>query len=211
MTRRPLVLTTGAVLALVAALPAHAATRGSGCLTLTDPQGDAHAPSAALYQPPATPGVDIESVKVASDSRTLTMAMKVGDIRLQPPSSIRTRMDFEFVLRNRAFSVFYTYSPVPSPVEEPVITRKGIEVFGELVSKNVAVSVVDNTVTISVSYAELNRLSDDTVVGQRLLTIQAGTTTYYFPDLGVHFNPYQTYDSVQAPRGVAPVLGAACR
>jgi hypothetical protein len=211
MPRRVALVVTGAALLLAGAIPSQAGGRLSGCLSLSDPQGDAHAPSAALYQPPATPGVDIQSVKVSSDGHTLTMAMTVGDIRLQPPSSVRTRMAFDFVLRNRFFTVVYTYSAVPSPVDEPVVTRKGIEVFHELVSRNLTATVVDNTITLSVSYRELERLTDSSVVGQKLAQLEAGTTTYYVPDLGVHFNPNQPYDSVAAPKGVTPVLGAACR
>jgi hypothetical protein len=120
-------------------------------------------------------------------------------------------MAFDFVLQNTFFTVFYTVSAVPAPVEEPLVTRKGIEVFNELVSKNLTASVAANTVTLSVSYKELERLSDRPVLGQRLSDMQAGTTTYYVPDLGVNFYPHQPYDAVQAPRGVAPVLGAACR
>ena len=211
MPRRLVVVLTAATLAILAALPSHAALRVSGCLTLTDPQGDAEAPPAALYRPPGTPGVDILSATVTSDGRSLTMALTVGDIRLQPPTSTHTELAFDFVLRKTAFRVFAMVSTVPSPADERLSTKKGIQVFAKLASTNLDATLVGNTVRLTIAYSELERLAGGTVRGERVSQLGAMTTAYYVPNIDVLPYASQDFDTVAAPREATPVLGAACR
>jgi hypothetical protein len=212
MSRR-LVVTAAAAVALAGAVPTDAAERASGCLTLSDRTGDAHAPSAALYQPPATPGVDIESVTMRSDANRMVGTITVGNVLLQPPSSYSTRFAFAFSLHRTWITAYYNYTAVPSRVDQLLEHQQGIQVAGQFASGSVEVAVTDNTVSIAVPYRVLERILNKEVHGQRLAALEASTTTHYTPDVntGLGLYPGQLYDTVVAPRSAAPVLGAACR
>ena len=205
---RRLVLAAVASALTLGAVPATAAP---GCVvTFADPLGDAAAPSHALYRPPATPGVDIEQVTVDSGRGRLTVAVTVDDIALQPVST-GTRVAFEFVLRQWVFQVFHVVQPVPDAVASRVDWTHGIELYDEVVSDAVDVSVAGDTVTMSVTLAELERIRRKPVAGQRISGLDATTTSLFGPDLRVVPHPRQQLDRTESATGASRVLGTSCR
>ena len=209
MPRRLVLLAAGAALAF-GVVPSQAAERPSGCAAFADAVGDAEAPPAALYRPPATEGVDIRSTSVRHAGEHLVVTVAVGDLTQQPASSVSTRVAFDFVLRGYAFRLYYTVGSTPQAVTDPLMGDKGIEVFDEKVSDRVRVSVAGSTVTFTVEYDELERLREKPVVGHAMTELDAHTTAYYLPDLGVGFYPRQDFDHLEAARGVTRVLGEPC-
>ena len=201
MIRRLAVVSACAAVAFVGAVPTHASPT-SGCATLLDLRGDA-VPD-GLYQPPAAAGVDLHTVSYSSDVQRLVTSVTVGDIAQQPASSTSTRLNVYFAMRDWSFTLFYRVTPAPSPAAELLEYTKGIEVAGRLVSQNVQASVVGNTVTLSVDYKELQRIVQRPVRGERLTQLGAESRAYYA------FQG-QSFDTVDASRGVAVALGAACR
>ena len=211
MPRRLVLLAAGAAVVLGGIAPTHAAGRPTGCAALTDPRGDAHAPSAALYQPAATPGVDISAVKIVTDDQRLIASITVGDLAQQPVSSTSTRISLEFVFQSWDFGVFYAVTPVPSPVGEQIEQRQGITEHGAVVSTKVRASVSGSTVTLDVALDELERLRGKAIRGQALRSVDATTRSYYAPEVGAGLRPQQSFDTVEAARALAIVPGGPCR
>ena len=209
MCRRLVLLAAGAALAL-GVVPSQAAERASGCAAFADAVGDADAPGNALYRPPATAGVDLRSTSVRQTGEDLLVTVGVGDLTQQPVSSVSTRVAFDFVLRGYAFRLYYMVGSAPQAVTDPLVGDKGIEVFDEKVSDRVRVTVAGSAVTFAVSYDELERLRDRPVMGHPMTELDASTTAYYVPDLGIGFYPRQDFDHLEAARGVTRVLGARC-
>jgi hypothetical protein len=209
MSRRLALLLAVAVVGVVAVAPSYAAGRPAGCVTLTDPKGDAEAPPAAVFRPPATPGVDIHSVTLRGDGDHLVGSITVGDMTQQPAASISTRMAITFVLKGWELTVFNDVGPVPNDQADAVYYTRGIQVFDEIVSSNVQTSVSGNTLTMAVPYRELEAIRGKQVRGERLSQIGAFTDANYGPRNSFLY-PHQNFDSVHAPKGVAPVLGAGC-
>jgi hypothetical protein len=210
MPRRLALLVTCALLGLVGAVPSYATARTGGCATVHDARGDAQAPPAAAFRPPATAGVDIHSVSLRSEGDRLVGAITVGDITQQPATSISTRMAYDFVLDGWAFTVFYDVSAIPGDVAGQLYYTQGISVFDEIVSSNLQASITGNTVTLAVSFAELEKIRGKQIRGKRLTYLSAAADANYGPRNATLY-PHQNFDVVHAPPSVAPVLGAACR
>lgn len=210
MPRRLALAATVALLIPLSGLPSHAAGRGAGCLTVPDARGDAAAPPAALFRPPATEGVDIHTVTLRSEADRLVASISVGDISKQPATSTSTQMAYSFVLKGWEFTVFYDLGAAPDDVEGAIYYSQGIKLFGEIVSTKVQATVTGNTLDLAVPYDELQALRGKKVRGERLTQLSAATDANYAPRNGV-LHPHQTFDTVRAAAGAAPVLGAACR
>jgi hypothetical protein len=199
-----------ALLGAVCAMPSYAAAGAAGCVTVTDARGDAQAPPAALFRPPATAGVDIHAVALRSEANRLVGTITVGDITQQPVTSISTRMALSFALKGWDFTLFYDVGAVPNETAEAVYYTRGIQVFDEIVSTNVQGAISGNTLSLSVPYGELERIRGKALRGERLTQLGASTDANYGPRNGFLY-PHQNFDSAHAPHGVAAVLGAGCR